>query len=193
MDYLFAPDRLDADGFVIRSYRPGDGRLIGDAVNSSYAHLAPFMPWARHDQPLEDSERLAREFRGRYLLAEDFTLGIFSQDESRLLGGTGFHLREGPLSKLCAECGMFIRADAAGAGLGTRVLRAMLAWGFEAWPWLRVSWRCDARNTASIRVAEKAGMLREGVLRGQAAEVGDDRRDTLCFAALKSEWQLSAR
>jgi RimJ/RimL family protein N-acetyltransferase len=137
---------------------------------------------------------LVRQFRARYLLAEDFVLGIFSADETRLLGGTGYHLREGPLASGCAELGMFIRASEANRGLGQRALTALLHWGFGEWPWLRLSWRCDQRNPASARVAERCGLRLEGVLRGQGALVGEGRRDTLCYGLTKQDWvdRLSA-
>lgn len=73
---------------------------------------------------------------------------------SRLPGGTGFHLREGPVADGCAEIGMFIRQVEAGAGLGTRVLLAMLDWGFSEWPWLRLAWRCPAVGGAVAAPAE---------------------------------------
>jgi RimJ/RimL family protein N-acetyltransferase len=120
-------------------------------------------------------------------------IGIFAPDGRRLLGGAGFHLREGPLSTACAEIGMFLRKSESGHGLGTRALEGLLDWGFTEWPWLRLSWRCDQRNAASLRVAEKAGLLREGVLRGQRAETGDGRRDTACYALTRADWMKRAR
>ena len=192
MDYLFAPERYEADGFILRSYDLGDGPLLADAVNGSYEHLRPWMPWARPNQSAEDSEKFVRQARARYLLSEGFVLGVFSEDGKRLLGGTGFHLREGPLSTACAEVGMFIRQSEAGRGLGTQVLRALLGWGFTDWPWLRLAWRCDQSNVASLRVAEKAGLRLEGVLRGQRAHVGEGRRDTACYAMTKTEWTENA-
>ncbi len=188
MDYLFAPERHEADGFVLRSYDVGDGPLLMEAANESYEHLRPWMPWAKPDSSLEETEQLVRQFRARYLLAENFVVGIFSPDGKRLLGGTGFHLREGPLSSGCAEMGMFIRQSEAGQGLGSRVLAELVRWGFTDWPWLRLSWRCDQRNTPSTRVAEKAGLRLEGVLRGQAAYVGEGRRNTMCYALTRDEW-----
>lgn len=189
MDYLFAPERHEAEGFVLRSYDVGDGALLAEAVNESFEHLRPWMPWAKADQSVEESERLVRQFRAQYLLAENFVVGIFAPDGRRLLGGTGFHLREGPLSSACAEIGMFIRKSEAGQGLGTRVLVELLHWGFSGWPWLRLSWRCDQRNVPSVRVAEKAGLRLEGILRGQAAHVGEGRRDTACYGLTRKEWQ----
>ncbi|MEM9192748.1 MAG: GNAT family protein [Myxococcota bacterium] len=188
MDYFVPPERLETDGFVIRSYFPGDGGRIFDAVNASRPHLAPWMPWIDHHGTVEQSEWFARSSRGRFLLGQDFTLGIFSVDGTELLGGTGFHLREGPVSSLSAEIGMFIRASEAGKGLGTRALVALLDWGFREWPWIRLAWRCDIDNRPSVRTAERANMRREGTLRGQPKEVGEGTRDTACFAALRDEW-----
>jgi RimJ/RimL family protein N-acetyltransferase len=186
--YLFAPERYQADDFILRSYDVGDGKRLSDANNESYEHLRPWMAWASSHQSVEDAEKLVRQFRARYLLCEDFVLGVFSPDETRLLGGAGFHLREGPLSTASAEIGLFIRASEAGRGLGTRVVASLLHWGFTEWPWLRLSWRCDVANKASMRVAEKAGLRREGVLRGQHALVGEGRRDTACYGLTQWEW-----
>lgn len=193
MGEWFAPERYMTNDFVLRSYAAGDGALLREANNESFEHLRPWMPWARAEQSLEDAEILVRRFQAKYLLHEDFVIGIFSPDERRLLGGTGFHLREGPLPTRSAEIGMFLRTSAAGRGLGTRVLTALLRWGFsDAWPWLRLAWRCDDRNLASLRVAEKCGLRLEGRLRCQAAEVGDGRRNTACYALTRAEWLDSA-
>lgn len=187
--YLTAPERHVAPEVVLRSYHPGDGPSLSEAVNASYEHLKRFMPWAVPHQAVERSEQLCREFRGRWLLASDFVIGIWAPDETRLLGGCGYHLREGPLELGNAEVGMWIRADAAGRGLGTAVLHALLRWGFEDWPWVRLSWRCSSANEASQRVAEKAGMQREGVLRFHDVDADGSRRDTVCYALLREQWR----
>jgi RimJ/RimL family protein N-acetyltransferase len=184
---FFPPERYTTDTFIIRSYLPGDGPLLAEALNASYEHLRAFMPWAKPHTSEEEAEQVARKFRARYLLTEDFVLAIFAPDESLLLGSTGFHLREGDLSNRSAEIGMWIRASHAQRGLGTAALRAMLRWGFEAWPWERLSWRCDGRNVASQRTAERAGMVREGILRGhrrlsngKKGTGNSPREDTVC-------------
>jgi hypothetical protein len=89
------------------------------------------------------------------LLATDFVVEIWAPDESRLLGGCGYHLW----------------------------------WGFEEWPWVRLSWRCSSSNLASQRVAEKAGLQREGILRSHALDPDGSRRDTVCYAVLRDEWR----
>ena len=186
--YLIAPERYVQPTFVVRCRRPGDGAQVAEAINASYEHLKTFMGWATAEQSVERSEQLSREFYSKWLQAKDFPLALWDREEARILGGSGYHLREGPLELGNAEIGMWIRADAAGRGLGTAVLRALLHWGFTEWPWLRLSWRCSNANTASQRVAEKAGMRREGVLRSHAVDPGGLRRDTVCYAMLRDEW-----
>ena len=50
------------------------------------------MPWA-HDEPqsLDEKVALLRLFRGNFDLGQDFVYGVFSADESEVLGGTGLH------------------------------------------------------------------------------------------------------
>ncbi len=187
-----APERSVTPAFVLRRYMPGDGAALSEAVNSSYSHLKTFMPWATPSQSVEISEKLVRDFSGRWLSSTDFVIGIWTPDDKRLLGGCGFHLREGPIELCNAEIGMWIRADSAHKGLGTDVLKSLLRWGFSDWPWLRLSWRCSGANKASQRVAEKAGMAREGILRSNAVDPDGTRRDTYCYAALRGEWKERA-
>lgn len=147
-------------------------------------------PWATDSQTEDEAEGLARAFRGKYLLNTDFVIGAWTPDEGRLLGGTGFHLRPHELSAGIAEIGMWVRADAAGQGVGTSMLRAMLEWGFTEWPWERLSWHCDSRNIASRRVAEKAGMRLEGTFRGDISDTDPtQRRDTLVFGLTRADFE----
>jgi RimJ/RimL family protein N-acetyltransferase len=183
---FLAPLEYAAGELLIRAYRPGDGPALQRAATASYEHLRPWMPWARPEQSVAESEALCRTFAGHYLLGDDFTLGIWRGDA--LLGGSGFHMRHGGVASGNTEVGMWISAAEAHGGLGTRVLGLLLEWGFSAWPWQRIVWRCDARNLASARVAEKNGLTLEGTARADAPDVEGVRRDTLLYAILREEW-----
>lgn len=187
-DRFVPPEMVKTDDYIVRSYLPGDGERLAEALDASYEHLAPWMPWAKPHTAVGEAERTARFFRARYLTNQEFVLAIFDSDRSRCLGGSGFHLREGPLDNRSAEIGMWIHASYAGQGLGTQVLCTILDWGFSAWPWERLSWRCSAQNLASRRTAEKAGMILEGTLRAQRRLDDGSREDTLVFSALRDTW-----
>ncbi len=182
------PERFETERLVIRSWREGDGAALCEGVTSSHEHLAPWMPWSKPDQSVEESERIVRAARGRWLLKTDFTLAFFSRDETSVLGGSGFHLREGLLESARAEIGMWIRSSEAGTGLGTEALRGLLDWGFTDWHWQRLSWRCDPRNQASVRVAEKVGLNLEGTQRAREEGVDGSPRDVAWYARLRGDW-----
>lgn len=181
---FFAPEELELPSCRVRTYLAGDGARLAEATNASYAHLQPFMPWARPDQPLTAAEATVRRFRGRWLLEEDYTLAILSPDGQTLLGGAGFHLRFGPRQTGIAELGMWVRQDATRRGIGLTVLDGLLRWGFEVWGWQRLVWRCAARNEAGRRLAERAGLGLEGVTRCDRTLPGGVIDDTLWFGAL---------
>lgn len=185
-DPFLAPIEFSKDGIVLRCYRPGDSPALRESTLASFEHLRPWMAWAKDDYPVQEAEAVARRVASKYLSGEDFTLGVWRED--RLLGGTGFHLRHGPIEWGTAEIGMWIRADASGHGLGTRVLRMMLEWGFTEWGWRRLVWRCDTRNLASARVAEKCGLIREATMRSESVGVDGERRDMHLYAIVREDW-----
>ncbi len=193
MEYLVAPERIERPEFVLRSYQPGDGPLLFEAVDTSREHLRTWMNWEHLHSDVAASEETARRFRGEYLLSKNFLLGIFSTDEKRLLGGTGYHLRWGDLRSGNAEIGMWLRADVVYQGLGTKVLTALLDWGFTEWPWRKLYWLCNAENRPSARTAEKAGMRQEGLLRGGSLDSNPEKPcDLMIFGIMKDEWTISS-
>ena len=184
---FFPPEEWQTDGFTLRSWRPGDGPAIFQAVDSSRHHLRVFMPWVDKHATLADSEHYVRGARAAYLKAEKCDLGVFAPD-GRVLGGSGFFARDGWLAEGKAEIGMWVRADEAGRGLATRILLEMLRWGFTDWPFLRLAWRCSGSNAASARVAEKGGMRLEGVLRAYSIDPDGTPEDTHVYGILRHEW-----
>jgi RimJ/RimL family protein N-acetyltransferase len=68
-----------------------------------------------------------------------------------------------------------------------RTARLLLRLGFEDLGLHRIAARCDARNTASARVMERAGLRREAHL-VQSEFVKGEWTDELIYAILRSEW-----
>ena len=104
-----APERTATADFVLRCYLPGDGAALQEATVASYAHLKPWMPWATKTQTVEQAEALTRQFRAAYLISKDFVIAAFDPTETRIIGGCGFHLRDGPIESRQAEVGMWVR------------------------------------------------------------------------------------
>jgi RimJ/RimL family protein N-acetyltransferase len=145
------------------------------------------MPWAHDDpQPLSEKVELLRMFRGKFDLGQEFVYGIFSADESEVVGGTGLHRRsfEGVL-----EIGYWISAERAGQGLGTEATAAVARVGFEVAEASRIEIRVATENAASLAIPRKLGFVEEGTLRRflHGPDGTPLQRDAVVFALVREE------
>jgi RimJ/RimL family protein N-acetyltransferase len=74
-----------------------------------------------------------------------------------------------------------------GRGLATEAVGALLRLGFEGLGLHRIAGHLDARNTASVRVLERAGLRREAHL-VENEFIKGEWTDELIYAILRSEW-----
>jgi RimJ/RimL family protein N-acetyltransferase len=171
----------------VRCYDPADAPLLKDAVDSSLEHLRPWMPWAHNEpQTVEEKAELLRSFRGQFDLGQDFVYGLFSRDESELVGGSGFHLRVGGDA---FEIGYWIRASEEGKGLVTESTAALTRVGFEVCAVDRIEIHVEPENERSARIPRKLGYAEEARLRRRLyAAPGGEPRDTIVFTMFRSDY-----
>jgi RimJ/RimL family protein N-acetyltransferase len=181
--------RVETARLVVRCWSPADAALLKAAVDESLDHLRPWMPWARHEPTeLAVKVQLLREFRGKFDLGDDFVYGIFDRDESRVLGGSGLHVRSGPAVR---EIGYWIHADRIGQGLATEAAGALTRVAIEVEGIPRIEIRCDPANMASARVPEKLGFRHEATLRQVLTAPDGSPRDAMVWALLADEYPAS--
>jgi RimJ/RimL family protein N-acetyltransferase len=181
-----APYRIETERLVIRCWDPEDAPLLKDAVDRSLDHLRPWMPWTPEEPEALDTvyERL-RWFRGRFDLGEEFVLGVFTQDESRVVGGTGLHRRVGDEA---LEIGYWVAADATGQGLATELTAALTRVAFACFDVDRVEVRVDPDNDRSTRVPRKLGFRHEATLgRRLPTKQGSDLRDVQVWTIFRHD------
>jgi ribosomal-protein-alanine N-acetyltransferase len=87
------------------------------------------------------------------------------------IGGIGFKLGL-DVARLTAEMGYWLSEDYWGRGLTTLAVSATVDWAFENYKLTRIYAMAFAHNVASMRVLEKAGFEREGILRRSAIKNG---------------------
>ena len=85
-----------------------------------------------------------------------------------------------------AELGYAVVPDARGRGVATAILRALSRWAFDDAGVLRATLIIDVDNPASERVAQRAGYVREGILRS-VHQKGDRRVDAGLWSRLPSD------
>lgn len=131
---------------------------LADAVRSSKAELAPFMPWATGEYREADTLAWIRGEHG----VDERSFVIIGPDGD-IIGSCGLNGFNAP-NKL-ANLGYWIRTSATGHGFATRATRLLAAHGFAEVDLARIEITMSVENVASRRVAERAGAHHEGVLR----------------------------
>jgi len=87
------------------------------------------------------------------------------------VGGIGFHLQP-DVERVSAEIGYWLGESFWGRGIATEALSAVTRYAIERHGLTRVFALPFAHNTASCRVLDKAGYVREGHLRRSAIKDG---------------------
>lgn len=184
------PAELCGPRIVLRPYVAADADAVFAAIDESRAHLAPWMGWADHHRSVADSRDYCLRSAARWILRADLTLGIFAADGT-YLGGTGFHDPDWEHRRF--EIGYWVRAAAVGHGYATEAVGLLVDLAFGQLGAQRLFLRCDARNAASRRVAQKNGFVLEGQLRNDHVVPDGTLSDDLVFALVPSDLALIGR
>ena len=170
--------------FLIRTLRQEDVSPLYEAARESIAEVSPWLPWCHENYSIEET----REFIGSRELAaqggEWYSFGIFEKDGGRFLGGVGINF----INRVhqMANLGYWVRTSAAGRGVATSATRAVARFGFEQLGLQRIEIVAAVDNIPSQRVAEKAGAVREGVLRKRFLIRGEPQ-DAVMFSLVPED------
>ncbi|MEO8432593.1 MAG: GNAT family N-acetyltransferase [Acidobacteriota bacterium] len=160
------PPTLDpiADGVRIRPFQTGDAPLLHEAALESVETVHPWLEWCRPGYASEEAriwvERQIVAFRNR----SEYQFAITTSD-GRFLGGCGLNAFDDVHRR--ANLGYWVRRGAAGCGVATAAIPRLVHWAFMNTHFNRLEVVIATGNAGSLRVAEKTGALREGVLRSR--------------------------
>jgi RimJ/RimL family protein N-acetyltransferase len=126
--------------------------------------------------------------RGEFDLGRDFVYGIFSRDESLVLGSSGLHTRVGELAR---EIGYWIHAHHLGQGYATEAASALTKVAFEIEMMDRVEIHCDPANFASAAIPQKLDYIHEATLRRRSYWSAEKAVDSMIWSLLAREYPKS--
>ena len=179
------------------------------ALEGRYVSIEPY-DRARHLQPLWDAfGGMAINPLLRYFAQDDFS-GIEDFDawsEAVLKGGwvrevivekaTGrvvgmaHYMRPDPANGVVEIGGIAHGPDMARSPLSTEAQYLLAKHAFENLGYRRYEWKCDNRNAASKRTAERLGFTFEGIFRQHMLSKRENR-DTAWFSIIDGEWPVTA-
>ncbi len=176
-------DELRGERVLLRPYRLEDAAEAQAAIAESRDQIRRFEDFADDFQTVEEmADRIVRR-HARWLLRDDFSMGIWLAQTGRYLGGLGLRpTPEGGWSVPAFALGYWIRASEEGRGYVTEAVRLITAYAFDSLGARRVEIRCDARNIRSARVARRCGFELDGHLRNVARAPDGTLVNELVFA-----------
>ena len=191
MPRIDAPSRLvDSDGLpALAGARVTLRGLCEDDADALFAlHSDPramrywsFAPWTDRSQV---HDYLARGIAARD--PERMLCWAIAQAGDDTLAGTAtlFDINR---EQGRAEIGYALHPSHWGRGLATEALGLVLGHAFDTLDLRRVEADIDPRNTASCRLVERHGFVREGLLR-ERWHVGGEACDSVVYGLLAREW-----
>jgi ribosomal-protein-serine acetyltransferase len=168
----------------IRIPRPGDGKVVFDAILASIDELKEWLPFAHEEQSEEKIEINLREARSKFYTREDMRLLIFLRDSGQFIGSSGLHRPNWDVPKF--EIGYWIDTRYSGKGYMSEAVHGITEFAFSELKARRVEIRCDTLNHKSRAIPERLGFILEGTLRNEDISADGSRlRDTYIFAKIK--------
>lgn len=164
--------RLDCGPCVLRPWQPGDAAALVRHANDPAvaANLRDRFP---HPYTPADAEQWLK------VVAADTPLTNFAVEAAgEAVGGIGLVLGT-DIERCSAETGYWLGAAVWGRGLATAAVKGLVGYGFRELGLTRVFAHVFAEHGASMRVLEKAGFRREGVMRRAAVKAGVVRDQVL--------------
>ena len=164
---------------LLRPYRAGD-------VDDVFAYASDEQ-WARYlPVPVPYTREHAEQFIAGQLGADWQTNPRWAVvHDGAVAGGVDVRFR---FDDGVASIGYSLARRLWGRGLMTEAVRALIETGFTVDPRLnRVEASADERNLASLRVMEKVGMRREGLIRENHVIRGE-RTSEVWYGLLRHEW-----
>lgn len=141
--------------------------------------------------PASKNHETARKELDSYILnlfreKKGFRWGITERGSSKLIGSCGFYnwVKEEARS---AEIGYDLNPAYWGKGIMTESLETMMRFGFERMSLNRIQALIPSHNGRSMRLVQRLGFKKEGVLRDRSYFQGR-YIDDVCFSLLRREW-----
>jgi len=171
---------IGTERLVLEPIEPRHTAGIFSAAMSSVEHLLPWMPWV-----VGLTEERISGFNDDAVIAwaEGRSYAFAMADGGRPIGVASLDVNHGGVG----EVGYWIEAAHAGRGLATEAARALLDLGFGVLSLYRVELRAGVDNSRSVRVAEKLGFTREGILR-HGLDGSEGPFDAYMFGMTKEDW-----
>jgi ribosomal-protein-serine acetyltransferase len=157
------------DGVItLRPYWTSDIDSLHEAVRESIPELSVWMSWCRLDYSMQDTGTWIESQSDAWEKGTEYNFAISYDTGPLCLGGCGLNV----IDRDCgtANLGYWVRTGQTNKGIATAATLLLARFAFRELKLSRVELTVAVDNQASLRVAEKAGATREGILRNRVVK-----------------------
>lgn len=144
---------------IVRRLVTSDAASLLEAVSASRAELSYWLPWCKPDYALKDAADWITFTQNAWSAGTEFPLGVFEASSGRVIGGTGINQINQPYR--IGNIGYWVSTPFVGRGVARFAARQAVELGFRDLGLTRLEMIVLTHNTASQRVAESLGAVRE--------------------------------
>lgn len=179
------------DDAVLRPLMPWQAEEFLTNLDRAREYIAPWVGQSFVATDLPGARQVLKRYAERVADDAGGIYGIWRNDV--LVGGVMFVSFD--VASGACEVGCWLEPAAVGHGLITRSAEYLIDWAIRTRGISRVEWQTLSTNGPSIRVAQRLGMQRDGVLRQAVAPRGAsaERQDLDIWSVLASEWRTRHR
>jgi RimJ/RimL family protein N-acetyltransferase len=174
------PEQIATQRLVLHKPRRDDASMLFQAYMQD-PEVTRYTTWRPHRQRKETEDFILGSIAA-WENETRFPFVITLKNEDQPFGMIDFHIRGSTVG-----LGYVIARSHQGNGYATEATCAVIQWAFQQPMIYRVNASTDIENIASQRVLEKAGMLREGLLRKYIVHpnLSEIPRDSYIYAITK--------
>jgi ribosomal-protein-serine acetyltransferase len=178
--------RLTDGVITLRPYRVSDIGAVHRAVRESLSELSVWMSWCHPDYSIAETKTWIESQPDKWEKGEEYNFAISYNNGSSYLGGCGLNV----IDRGCgmANLGYWVRTSQTNKGIATAATLLLAQFAFNELKLNRVELTIAVGNQASLRVADKAGATREGILRNRVVK-NDAPCDAVVFSFIPQDLQ----
>lgn len=180
--------RLFGDQCTLRTFIESDARQLAELLaNNKYS-------WSTYE-PLHRDEYYTEEAQYKKILESlqllhanrEFSFGIYEMNSQQLIGHISLYaIKRLPYSS--AFIGYSVDKSFVGRGIATEAVKLVLEFAFQTINIHRIEAYVSPKNEGSVRVLEKSGLVREGLLR-ELLFINGEWVDHYMYAILQNDFK----
>ncbi len=156
---------LQSPTILIRPHEVRDIDPLFAAVQESIAEISPWLPWCHKAFSKSELASFIETSRDGWADRTQYQFAIFDATTNLALGGIGLNHIAKP--NRLANMGYWVRTSATRRGVASEAAKLVAAYGFRDLGLTRIEIAAIPENSASCRVAERAGAKFEAVARNR--------------------------